>query len=429
VNSDTYIVNFCERATAGALRVDQLRSVALGHALSCLLEAAGAHVERQRQIADVGCEFCKASAAYLAYADSLDPAAAGEKSDHFVGRMCGLYDKEQYGELADLLFVRFTSGEKEARTVWQVIRGWTLSGQNETLSRLGVCFQRTLFYSELTQQTEPLLALARTQGLLDSSECVTSGCRSADESTPRPGMSSYTSSVSRLYELTIWRSTMIEFPGAVFIRVTDDQQHEHLEEHLRALVPGAHAYPSAILYNSSSADRNEGASSSGLAIDDLLDTLATREELRALTNEERPSCSARDLATTVLLGGALGKSLNGRFEVSERHLLWTDVNPGWILAQAWAKVCATADDGDSFAMLPERRHSWFHASKELRPLIDRAVETLDVLELLHFLVRVGGSYLEGVTAETVSKDVCSLLGTGLEALGLVRPAGSLKGVE
>jgi hypothetical protein len=342
--------------------------------------------------------------------------------------MCALYDKEQRGDLADLLLVRLSSGEQEARTVWQLIRGWTLSGQNETLSRLGVGFRRALFYSELTQQTEPLLGLARAQGLFDDSECVAPGCRSADKATPQPGMSSYTSPAGRLYELTIWRSTMIEFPGAVFIRVTDDEQHEHLEEHLRALVPGAHAYPSAIVYKSSSADWNEGTSSSELAIDDLLDTLATREELRALASEERPSCSAHDLATTVLLGAALGKALNERFEVSERHQLWADVNPGWILAQAWAKVCATADDGDSVAMPPEGRHSRFLESKELRPLIDRAVETLDVLELLQFLVRIGTAYLKGVTDQAVSKDVCSLLGTGLEALGLVRPAGSLKGV-
>jgi tRNA synthetases class I (R) len=428
VTDDTYIVNFCDCAPAGALRIDQLRSVALGHAMSCLLETTGAHVERQRQIADIGREFGKTSAAYLTYANGLDPAATGEKSDHFVGRMCGLYDKEERGhDLADSLFARFSSGEQEASTVWRLIRGWTLSGQNETLSRLGVCFQRVLFYSELAPQTKPLLRLARAQGLYRP-EWVAFECRAADESTTQSGMNGYALSVRCLYELTIWRSVMIEFPGAVFVRVTGDEQHEDLEEHLHALVPGAPAYPSTIVYKSSLADCNAGISGdSGPAVDDLLDTLATREELRALVGEGRPLCSAHDLAAMVLLGAALGKAPDERFEVSERHLLWADVNPGWILAQAWARACATAHDGDSVAMLSKGRRR-FLTSKELRPLVDRAVETLDVLELLEFLVQIATSYLNGATDQTSSEQVCALLGAGLQALGLVGPAGSLKGV-
>jgi hypothetical protein len=420
VTSDTYIVTFCEHVPAGALRGDQLRSIALGHALSCLLETTGANVARQRPIPDVGRAFGEASAAYLAQPDGLDPAAAGEKSDHFVGRLCALYDKEPRGELAELLLVRLGRGEPEARTVWRLIRGWTLSGQNETLGRLGVCFQRALFYSELTEQAEPLLRLGRAHGLFDGAECAAS--------TPRPGIARYRTATAQLYEVTIWRSIMIEFPGAVHIRVTDDEQHEHLEQHLRALVPGARAYPSAIVYKRSPATSHEETGRSEASIDGLLDTLATREALRELANDERPSCSIHDLATTVLLGAALGKALDERFAVSEPQLC-TDANPGWILAQAWVKVCATAEDGASVTASPEERHSWRLASNELRSLIDRAVETLNVAELLQFLVRISVSYLKGVTDQAASNDTGALLGTGLAALGLVRPAVDLEGVR
>jgi hypothetical protein len=428
VKGDQYIVSFCDHAPPGALRVEQLRSVALGHSLSCLLEAAGAQVERQRQIADVGREFGKPSAAYLAYADGLDPALAGEKSDHFVGRMGGLYDSGKCDTgPADSLFARFSNGEPEANTVWRLIRGWMLGGQNETLSRLGVCFQRALFYSELTPQTRPLLGLVRAQGLHNGSERAASECRSTDESTAQ-SMNGYAPSIRSIYELAIWRSVMIDSPGAVFIRVAADEQYGHLEEYLRALVPGAGTYPSTIAYKSSSADGNGGISrDSDLAVDDLLDTLAAREELRALVREGRPFCGARDLAAMVLLGAALGKAPDERFEVSEPRLLWADVNPGWILAQAWSRACATAHDGDPVGTLSEGRHH-FREGQELRPLLDRAVETLDVLEFLQFLVQTGTSYLNEA-ADQSSEPVRALLGAGLEALGLVGPAGSLKAVR
>jgi hypothetical protein len=360
----------------------------------------------------------------LAQPGGLDPAAAGEKSDHFVGRLCALYDKEARGDLAELLLVRLGRGEQEARTVWRLIRGWTLSGQNETLGRLGVCFQRTLFYSELAQQAEPLLRLGRAHGLFDGAECAAS----PDGATPRPGIASYPAATTQLYDVTAWRSIMIEFPGALHIRVTDDEQHDHLEQYLRALVPGARAYPSAIVYKHSSAASHEATGHSEPSIDDLLDTLATQEPVRELVNDARPSCSIHDLLTTVLLGAALGEALNEPFAVSESQLC-TDANPGWILAQAWAKVCATAEDDASAAMAPEDRHSRSLASNELRLLIDRAAETLNVAGLLQFLVRLSTSYLKGATDQAASGDICALLGTGLAALGLVRPAVGLEGVR
>jgi hypothetical protein len=424
VTSDTYIVTFCEQVPAGALRVDQLRGIALGHALACLLEATGANVARQRPIPDIDGSFGKASAAYLAQPDGLDPAATGEKSDHFVGRLSTLYDKEARGDVAELLLVRLGRGEQEARTVWRLIRGWTLSGQNETLGRLGVCFQRALFYSELAQQAEPLLRLGRAHGLFDGAECAVS----PDGATPRPGIASYPSATAQLYEVTAWRSIMIEFPGALHIRVTDDEQHDHLEQHLRALVPGARAYPSAIVYKRSSATSHEATGRSEPSIDDLLDALATRKPVRELANDERPSCSIHDLSTTVLLGAALGEALNAPFAVSEPQLC-TDANPGWILAQAWAKVCAAGEDGAAATVAPEDRRSRPLASSELRPLIDRAAETLNVAGPLQFLVRLSASYLNGATNQAASNDLRALLGTGLAALGLVRPAVGLEGVR
>ena len=61
---------------ATALHAGYLRNIALGHALSSALEAAGAHVARQTQIADAGRDMAAAMAAYLTHADGRDPEQA-----------------------------------------------------------------------------------------------------------------------------------------------------------------------------------------------------------------------------------------------------------------------------------------------------------------------------------------------------------------
>ena len=178
-----YIVDFCDPSPTTALHAGYLRNIALGHALASTLEAAGAHVARQTQIADAGRDMGEAMAGYLHYAEEVDPATAREKSDRFVGRLHALHTREPHedGDLADSLLARLASGEREIRDLWQTVRDWAVSGQNETLARLGVRFERTIFDSQYIPRIEPLVRLALVQG----SSADRRGGRLTSRPTPR----------------------------------------------------------------------------------------------------------------------------------------------------------------------------------------------------------------------------------------------------
>src|SRR5438445_4791820 len=141
-----YIVDFCDPSPTTALHAGYLRNIALGHALASALEAAGAHVARQTQVADAGRDMGEAMAGYLRHAEEVDPATAGEKSDRFVGRLHALHAHEprEDGDLADLLLTRLAGGDREIREVWQTVRDWAVSGQNETIARMGERIERTI---------------------------------------------------------------------------------------------------------------------------------------------------------------------------------------------------------------------------------------------------------------------------------------------
>src|SRR5580700_729778 len=161
-----YIVDFCDPSPTTALHAGYLRNIALGHALASALEAAGAHVARQTQIADAGRDMGEAMAGYLRYAQELDPATAREKSDRFVGRLHALHAHEARadgGDLAASLLARLASGDQEVRNLWHTVRDWAVSGQNETLARLGVRFERTIFDSQYLPRIAPLVRLALVQ--------------------------------------------------------------------------------------------------------------------------------------------------------------------------------------------------------------------------------------------------------------------------
>src|SRR5262245_57935168 len=124
-----FVVDFCDPSPTTTLHAGYLRNIALGHALAGTLEAAGAHVARQTQIADAGRDMGDAMAGYVRFADESDPAAAGEKSDRFVGR---LYSHQVQGStsddgLVDLLLSLLASGDGPTRELWHAVRDWAVS--------------------------------------------------------------------------------------------------------------------------------------------------------------------------------------------------------------------------------------------------------------------------------------------------------------
>ena len=110
----------------------------------------------------------EAVAGYLQYGDGATPADTGEKSDRFVGRLYARYvresedeaqvvdpgdapvahDLDERDDLARSLLLRWDEGDAEALALWRTVRDWAVSGQDETLARLGVHFDRPIYDSD-----------------------------------------------------------------------------------------------------------------------------------------------------------------------------------------------------------------------------------------------------------------------------------------
>lgn len=419
-----YIVDFCDPSPTTPLHAGYLRNIALGHALASALELAGAHVARQTQIADAGRAMGEAMAGYLRYAKDLDPAAAGEKSDHFVGALHLLYTRDEHRDerLADSLLSRLADGDREVRDLWQTVRDWAVSGQNETLARLGVRFERTLFDSQYGPRIEPLVRLALAQGVIGGSprgplEFETAG----GERRRLPLIGADGFPTRDLRALTIWRSLMIEMTDVTLVRLTSEERRDNLEAILRGLAPGAKVYPTAVLHAEVVTDRDDGpGGESTLLIDELLDMLIASPELSELAIEERPSCAAQDLASMVLMGMCLAHPPYEPLEITPERVLDSRRNAGWTLARAWMKAWDPANDGGPLPLPEEERHRSLVAQSQLRPRLEHTVANLEVFGLMRGLLRYGSWYLDGEHDPEVGRIMRSLLSDGLIGLGLAR---------
>jgi len=419
-----YIVDFCDPSPTTALHAGYLRNIALGHALASTLEAAGAQVARQTQIADAGRDMGEAMAGYVSYAEEVDPATAGEKSDRFVGRLHALHAHEPHedGDLADSLMARLADGDPEVRDLWQTVRDWAVSGQNETLARLGVRFDRTIFDSQYIPRIEPLVRLALAQGVINGSPRGPLEFGADPEQRARLPLISRDGFPTRdLRALTIWRSLMTEMTDVTLIRLTSEERRDNLDAILRGLAPGAGVYPTAVLHAEVLTDRDVGpGGESTLLIDDLLDMLMRHDELRALAIEARPSCAAQDLAAMVLMGMCLDHPMHEPLEITPERVLDSAANTGWTLARAWMKAWDPENDGGPLPQPDDEHHRSIVAQSQLLPLLDRAVKSLDVHRMVGFLARIGAWYLDTETDAAVGRIMRSMLCSGLGSLGLAR---------
>lgn len=418
-----FIVDFCDPSPTTPLHAGYLRNIALGNALAGTLEAAGAHVARQTQIADAGRDMGDAMAGYVRFADESDPAAAGEKSDRFVGRLYAHQVQDEYRDdgLADLLIALLAAGDGPTRQLWHAVRDWAVSGQNETLARLGVRFDRTIFDSQYVPRIEPLVRLALAQGVIGGSlegPLVFETGGREPEHLPLIGTDGQPT--KDLRALTIWRSLMTEMTGVTLVRLTSEERRDNLDEILHGLAPSAQVYPTAVLHAEVVTEQDDGpGGESTLAIDDLLDRLLEHELLQGLALEERPGCAREDLAAMVLMGMCLDHPLHEALAITPQRVLDGE-NSGWTFARAWMKAWDPCNDGGPLPLADDEHYRSLVAQSQLMPLVDRAVKGLDVLRLVRFLARIGRWYLDTETDPAVGRIMRSLLSSGLGGLGLVR---------
>lgn len=445
------IVDFCDPNATKALHAGHLRNIALGHAVSSALAAAGAEVVRQSHIGDAGRSMGEATAGYVRYADGRTPEQAGEKSDRFVGHLYARYvaeegtpqdiapedaavahDLDERDDLAQRLISGAQAGEGEAVDLWRRVRDWAVDGQNETLARLGVRFDRLIYDSDRIPDIDPLVELALERGVILREPSGALLYETGDESYPHLPLSRTDGfPTHHLRVVATWHLMMRDERGSELVHLSGDEWRAnvvHVEKLLRRLEPKMEVLPSKhLMHGMVTGESGELSSGKGdaLLIDDLLDELAAHPQVTAAARpgEER-RCAPDDLVTIALFGFCLDRPLVKRLEFAPIDaLLNPDANIGWRIALAWSKAWDLANDaGESdpandadyrFAVLQSQLH---------RRMLAPAVQALDLLKFVRFLGHLSAWYLAAPTDPRVGRAMRATLAAGLGAAGLLRDA-------
>lgn len=447
------IVDFCDPNATKALHVGHLRNIALGQAISRALRAAGAQVERQSHIGDAGRSMGEAMAGYQRYAAPGTPADAGLKSDHFVGDLYARYareegpvaevadgdapvarDLDERDDLAQQLLTGIEQGDPDAVALWKRVRGWAVEGQNETLARLGVHFERILYDSDRTRTTAEVARLGVERGVFVHEERGTIAYLTGDDSYPvMPLTRADGFPTHHLRVVAMWRDMMIDEEGSALIHLSGDEWKahvQHVEELLGRLEPALPVLPSQHVLHGMVSSEVDGelSSSKGTAqlIDQLLDELVGRPEVAAVAREGQPLVGAEDLVAMAVLGFCLDKPVvKGLILPPAERLLDPAANTGWRVALAWAKAWDPANDGaaDPAPEDSDYRHIVLQSQIHRRNLAV-ALEGLDLLKYVRYLSHLSEWYLERGGEPRVGRVMRAILGSGLDALGLLREAGT-----
>lgn len=444
------IVDFCDPNATKALHVGHLRNIALGQAVSSALRAAGAHVERQSHIGDAGRSMGEAMAGWERYAAPATPESAGVKSDHFVGELYARYVREEapVGAVADedapvardlheiddhaqRLLNGLIAEEPEAIALWKRVRDWAVDGQNATLARLGVRFERIIYDSDRTQRSREVAALGVERGVFVQEERGTIAYRTGDDNYPvMPLTRADGFPTHHLRVVAMWRDMMLgEPPGTDLIHLSGDEWKAHViytEELLARLEPGARVLPSTHVVHGMVSSEVDGelSSSKGTAqlVDVLLDELAARPEVRALAREETPLLAADDLVAMAVLGFCLDKPVHkGLVMPPIDGFVDVERNTGWRIASAWARAWDPANDGapDPAPEDADYRHLVLQSQVHRRNLAV-ALDGLDLLKYVRYVGHLSEWYLAEQRSPRVGRVMRAILTAGLDALGLLR---------
>lgn len=443
------IVDFCDPNATKALHIGHLRNIALGQAVSAALRAAGATVERQSHIGDAGRSMGEAIAGYVRYEQPRTPAEAGRKPDQFVGDLYARYAREE-GPIADVadedapvardlderrdlaqeLLRRIEAGDAEAVALWKTVRDWAVEGQNETLARLGVRFERILYDSDRTEKTQEVWRLGVERGVFVHEERGTVAYMTGDDSYPvMPLTRADGFPTHHLRVVAMWRDMMIDEEGADLIHLSGDEwaaHVQHVEELLGRLEPELPVLPSRHILHGMVSSEVDGelSSSKGTAklIDELLDELVARPEVTAVARDGETLVGAEDLVAIAVLGFCLDKPpVKGLILPPTDQLVDPDANSAWRIALAWAKAWEARNDGaaDPAPNDSDYRHIVLQSQIHRRNL-SVALESLDLLKYYRYLAHLSEWYLERDADPRVGRVMRPILVSGLGALGLVR---------
>lgn len=164
------MVEYSSPNTNKPLHFGHLRNNFLGYAVAEILKANGDQVVKANLINDRGIHICKSMIAWQRYADGDTPERTGVKGDHLVGDYYVRFNDAYKEEIAKLvaggteekaaekeapimkeaqeLLRLWEDGNKEVRSLWEMMNSWVYKGFDETYKRLGIDFDKKYYESE-----------------------------------------------------------------------------------------------------------------------------------------------------------------------------------------------------------------------------------------------------------------------------------------
>jgi tRNA synthetases class I (R) len=442
-----FVIDFCDPNATKALHIGHLRNLAIGAAITGLTRFCGASVTTQSQVGDMGRSMGEAMAGYTLFGAGAEPGE-GRKGDHLVGRCYSRYVAEvaatgeqdaglasdpalsredlDTSDLATELMEGWNQGNPEVRALWQRVRSWALDGQRETLERLGIRFDRSLYESDFVAELESIGDQLLRAGIAETAPSGALLYRTDDESYPllvlrRPDGQS----TQHLRYIVDWFATRELMGPATSLEIMGDEWIPHArygDALMRLLDPGGAIHPSqCVLHGMVEAEDGLVKSSLNepLLIDALLDDLAFDSQIAERSADRE---HADQLATTTALGYFLTHSTEKRVRLARDMLLETRSNPGWVLAQAALTAWNPAYDGAPDPQPEDRLYRFLMAQSQVhRQLARRSLGALDTIDLARFHVNLSRWFLRAEPSPSLARAMRTVLAVGMPSLGLPVP--------
>jgi len=158
------MVEYSSPNTNKPLHFGHLRNIFLGAAMSDILKANGNQVIKANLVNDRGIHICKSMIAWQRYGQGDTPARTGIKGDHLVGDYYVKFNDAYKAELEKLkaegmdettaekeapimkeaqeMLRLWESGDRDVRSLWEMMNNWVYAGFDETYNKLGIHFDR-----------------------------------------------------------------------------------------------------------------------------------------------------------------------------------------------------------------------------------------------------------------------------------------------
>jgi arginyl-tRNA synthetase len=187
-NAPTILVEYSSPNTNKPLHLGHVRNNLLGYSVAEILKAAGNNVIKVNLVNDRGIHICKSMLAWQKWGNGETPESTGIKGDHLVGKYYVEFDKHYKAEVENLkskgisqeeaekqaplmleiqeMLRKWEAGDKEVRTLWEMMNSWVYKGFDITYKTLGVDFDKTYYESNTYLLGKNIIEDGLSKGIL-----------------------------------------------------------------------------------------------------------------------------------------------------------------------------------------------------------------------------------------------------------------------